>query len=719
MVARLTRRATGACLAFALVAVGGACAGDEQKADTAPPPRTEPSGITAAAATDPSALAITPVDEAAPTSATAAATTTTTPPTSTAGSTSTAVGVTSTVAEGLTTTTTAAVDGVTDELGVLDAVLGVDGTMDLAQALAIIAGSYRPLEGVTPLSTTIVDSGSALRTVVAHLDELPAEQRSGVLTIVDRPGRTAEQVATDTGVIREAGTIVTYSSAVYAARLGADLPDDVAVTLVELPYENPDGTHNFASPAEIATAISWTASTDGSYDECRIRINQDAAVGREFTSAVARETFHCFQFTQRPNGEGVPLWAFEGAAAFAGEEVAEGSGSSTPWWTRWITQPERPLERRTFDAIGFFALIDRSGADAYAMAWAFMSDASPESIRRRLSTTSVFTRWGSQYANEPSWLGQNGEPVYSIAGLDLEGQDPTLATLAPPQQTLALTIDGPGVSAGGVTSSGALSATPYRFPVPPSVIVVTTGAGEYGRLRWPDGNELLLEQGSQAFCLLPTGCECAAAPADQQAAQAVAGTEVFIGVGPFSGDGPAVAAKSLDTWCRQTQIAAPALGTIDRCLVGDWTTGGYRPPALAGVEVQATGGAGGVLRLDEDGTAEIDLEAMEPVVITRRDGPDDITTTTLIYRGRIEGRWGAENGVLVLGEVTAGSFTLHVTVDRAPSGRLIDTVLEAGDPRLAAYATVLGTSQYLCGDGGLAVTSLTPSAGGASSLLFV
>ena len=119
-------------------------------------------------------------------------------------------------------------------------------------------------------------------------------------------------------------------------------------------------------------------------------------------STLAQEAFHCLQFAQRPYGEGVPMWALEGAAAFAGEDFAQGSPLSAAWWDRWIGEPQRPIDQRTYDAAGFFFLL-QGAVDPYRYSDAFLAEATEDSIRRRLEGTDVFDRWGSQYATEPAW----------------------------------------------------------------------------------------------------------------------------------------------------------------------------------------------------------------------------------------------------------------------------------------------------------------------------
>ena len=685
----------GSTLAVTVVlAVGaaGACTGESSTSSTAPPFGAEVTAIPTETAVSGSAGA----------SVAATAPTPTPPPTAP---------VTGSVPPAATATPPSAPAAVDlGPLGVLDVHLDPDGTLALLPALQLFAAGYAALPEIAPASQPLDDGGPALRTILAQLDDLSSEQAAIVSRVAEQQGRSLEEAAGAGGRLADAAGLVVLSLGRFGEQLHRSLPDDVQVTILELPYENADGTHNFSSPQAIATALPLTSTTDRPYDECRIRINADAPVDgpadTAFMSAIAQETFHCLQFGQRPYGAGVPLWAFEGAAAFAGEDFAQGSVLSLPWWERWIAEPERPLDRRTYDAAGFFFMLLDAEIDAYRFADVLLSEATADSVRRRLESTSIFDRWGSQYATEPTWGAR-----YTVAGV-------AVPAIRAPQSTLALVVDGPPVGAAGLTASSAMSATPYRFVVPGDVLVVTSGAGDRGWLRFGDGTEQLLSQATQSFCLRPDGCACPGAPPESASAAAVASTEVFVGVGPFSGDGPQLAARSLQQWCNEVLVPAPPADSLDPCLAAAWTSTGYTVSPVDGVAQQVTGGTGAVLRLEADGTAQVDLDQTEPVAITATDAAGAVTTTTLVYRGRGDGRWSAAGGVVNITDVPTASFTLRVTVATSGGGVLADATIPAGDPRLGAYAGFLGTGRYQCTAGLFTLTHVTPSVGGAAAFTF-
>ena len=363
----------------------------------------------------------------------------------------TSAAATTTTVPGTTTTTPLPVD--TGDLGTLDGAVAADGTLDLDAALSLFAAGYAPLPGVEPAPGAPIDGGPVLRTVLAAGDELGDEQRAVVGAVVDPPGEPLDTILANRRAdrrLRAAARVTRSALEAFGGARGRPLSDDISVTLLLLPYDNGDGTHNFSSPRSAATAIPFG---DGSrpYTECRIRVNADQRVHRRlrfadprFVSVVAQEAYHCLQYEVVPFAAGAPQWVVEGAAAYAGEDFAGGSRTSSAWWRRWVTQPQRPLDRRTYDAIGFFSLLP-GATNPYAFADALLTDPSVDSVRRRLEASDVFDRWGLAYATRPRW-----GPAYRMTGPGAP------ATLRAPRKTLRLRVDqarrrGRRVGGGGGT----------------------------------------------------------------------------------------------------------------------------------------------------------------------------------------------------------------------------------------------------------------------------
>ncbi|HEU4840246.1 MAG TPA: hypothetical protein VFT09_02360, partial [Ilumatobacteraceae bacterium] len=431
----------------------------------------------------------------------------------------------------------------TGELGILDAALTPAGTIDLDAALALVAAGYRPLPGVTAAPTPLVDGGPALRTVLADVAELTPEQQTAVAAIAAPPGIPLDAAATSPSpLLAGAAATVTRSLAAFG-RAATDVP----ISLVELPYDNGDGTHNFSSPGALATA---ELRRDGEDVECRLRVDTAAQPGDPaFAAAVARETFHCGQYARAAAIEDVPVWVVDGAAAYAADLVAGPTAVTAAAWQRWVGQPQRPLTARVTDAVGFFALVDEV-ADPFAFADALLGDPSADSVRRRLELTDLFDRWGREYATQPAWDGGFAFAAPGAAGLQA------------PQTPVTLAVDGPPVALGGRED---LSAIPYTVTAPGDVLVVTAAPGDRGVIRFANGQHTLLAQATQSLCLAPGGCACPGVAPDALSIGEAGGADVFVGVGPSSGPGPTLAARSLPRWCQEVAVPPPA-DAVDPCL---------------------------------------------------------------------------------------------------------------------------------------------------------
>ena len=660
------RRHPGRAVALALLLVVAACSGDDDGTEgtTAPPASATPGPTVVGTSTIP--------------------TPSTTPPVA---------------------PSTSALPVSPGELGVLDATLAPDGTLDLEAALALVAAGYAPIPGVIAAAAPLLDGGPALRTVLAHADDLRADQAVVLAAITEPPAIPLEKALTSASPrLAAAAGIVTAAFTRFAQGGAQPLPSDVRVTMLELPYDDGDGPHGFSSPESHATALALGDEVD---PECRIRVNAtstlDPAAGYAdpaFVATLAQEAFHCLQDAVAPVLADAPVWVVEGGAAFAGEDVAGTSALSRSWWQRWIGEPQRPLDRRTYDAIGFFATIAET-ANAYPFAEALLGDPSAESVRRRLELTDVFDRWGTHYATEPSW-----GPAFTFSA-------PATAGLTAPQQTVTLSVDGsPTVLTSPALSE--LSATPFRVTAPGDVLVVTASPADRGVLRFGDGQTAVLNDANRSYCLLATGCTCPGAAAGSLSITDVASTDVFIGLGPSAGGGPTLAARSLAQWCQEVLVPAPPAGALDQCLVGDWTSRAYVAPVTAGVVQTVTGGSGALIGFAADRTVHVDMSATTPVVITGTNPDGSTSTTTLTYRGAGTGTWSAADGVVAVAGVDTSTFDVGVRIELV-DGVVIDQDLPLTDVSLANYAGLLGTGRYQCTPVSLTLAHVVPGVGGTAA----
>jgi hypothetical protein len=585
----------------------------------------------------------------------------------------------------------------------------------LDSALSQFAAAYAPLPRVERAPRVPLDGGPALRLLLAEIDRLGDRQRTVVARAVAPPGQALDDVLSARRTnprLRAAARTARAAIDTFGGARGRPLSDDVRVTVLVLPYENGDGTHNFPSPTGIATAVPFG---DGSrpYVECRIRVNADAPIGRRgfadpsFVSGVAHEAFHCLQFEVVPFAVGPPLWVVEGAAAFAGEDFAGGSKLSADWWKRWIEHPRRPLDRRADDAIGFFALLG-GATNPYEFADALLTDPSIDSIRRRLEGSAVFDRWGIEYATQPRW-----GPRYRMTGpgAPLERRAP--------HRPFQLRVDRPAVTIGGAAVTDGLAAAPFLARIPGDVLVVTTDPGDRGGIRFGDGQKVTLSDATHAYCIRPGGCVCPGRSRDTTPATQVETNELFLGVGPSSGGGPSLAARSLGQWCQEVLVPAPPPNALDQCLVRAWTSRAYLAPGVAGAREKVRGGAFATIEFRADRTVTVDMNHTSPAVITLT-GPTGATvTTTIEYAGAGKGTWSAARGVVNVAGIDPSSFRVRLRVESSRRGLLADTELPATDIRLTGVAGLLGTGRYQCTAVSLTISHVAPGVGGGAGFELV
>ena len=242
--------------------------------------------------------------------------------------------------------------------------------------------------------------------------------------------------------------------------------------MVELPYDDGSGTHDFSSPESRATALPLGDEVD---PECRVRVNAtstlDATAGYAdpaFVATLGPGGVRCLQDGGLAGARRVAGVGRRGRRGVRRRGASAGTSAlSAPWWQRWIGEPQRPLDRRTYDAIGFFATIAET-ANAYPFAEALLGDPSAESVRRRLELTDVFDRSGLALRHG------------SIVGPGVRVAAPGTAGLTAPRQAVALTADGaPTVLTSSAMST--LSATPFRVAASGDVLVVTTSPADRAR----------------------------------------------------------------------------------------------------------------------------------------------------------------------------------------------------------------------------------------------
>jgi hypothetical protein len=256
--------------------------------------------------------------------------------------------------------------------------IGEDGHFSLQAALDLFATAFGPVPGSTTTQdlTGIFDLTIAVNAVMAHEDELTAEQRTAIDRYLEIPA--------------DATTIVVESSADGGPTRGIQLVEITAERTAKLkaaaagfrqtyktglgfdiPYMEIVWAPRPASVKPIGPGIYPNGGAgasfdgpDGQNDRGRITIYNEASgeVDSVLESLLAHEVFHCFQYagygTLAKFKEALP-WIIEGQASWAGQVIGGPSGKYDPFWNEYLLVPTKPLITRTYDAIGFYGHLQR------------------------------------------------------------------------------------------------------------------------------------------------------------------------------------------------------------------------------------------------------------------------------------------------------------------------------------------------------------------------
>lgn len=607
-----------------------------------------------------------------------------------------------------------------------------DGVLSKDAALVLFASTIAPLPGVQPddtLETGADDPSLAARAVIEHWEDLTAEQQDVVESIVFGPDRAAlDEVTILPGEVTEegappatpggdeesrgpaihltgAGDPVDRSVLVRAmigeiqVRLGRPL--DIPVNVVEI--TTGEASELFAGTHAIAAAAA-VPGPDGGIESCLVRFNplaptplDPAAADERTRSAVAHEVFHCFQFDllgDRALLATLPLWVKEGSAAWVGEEIARGSNLSRGWWFHWLTNPERGLATRSYDAIGLYSLVDAVGGDVWGRLPAVHTGDARLPTLLGGDTDAVLARWGSSVAREPGW----GDEWDTIG----PGVTDEAATIAP----VPVRVDAEPVTVRNAIRADN-SAHVISFGAEGDILSVSV-TGLTGRLHLADDTTVVLTGAEQAdFCLAEGGCECPDGSTPVAGAQDAGEGTATMGLASLtSGGSVTIELRSLDEACED-----PPAPTSDGCFVGSWTSGDWSVPVGT-----STGGSGIALTLTDGGTGTVDFGGMAPVSLTPDTGPGaPPVDTTIRYSGSGAVTWSSDGAEVAITYADAAAFTyqLQATFNGSP-------ILDESGPftELAAGAPMSGGVPFRCTDDGWVLTMPVPGGTGALELPF-
>jgi hypothetical protein len=118
---------------------------------------------------------------------------------------------------------------------------------------------------------------------------------------------------------------------------------------------------------------------------------------------LAHEAFHCFEAMDYPTIEAwshAPTWLIEGEAEWVGATIEPAEDT---WWTKYLTDIKTPLFSRTYDAIGFFSLMNTSGDDTWHLLDPMLRAGSSAAAYALVSNTTLDLDWASSFARQSSF----------------------------------------------------------------------------------------------------------------------------------------------------------------------------------------------------------------------------------------------------------------------------------------------------------------------------
>ena len=220
----------------------------------------------------------------------------------------------------------------------------------------------------------------------------------------------------------------------------------------------------------------------------------------DLRQVLAHEVFHCFQsqLLNKVIDKGdAPDWLIEGGADWAACAVQPTGNVLAEKFHIYLDRPERPLDQRSYDAVGFFDHLQDSGIDPFQEMKQLLTGTA-EFGANDLATgklTQVLGSWASSFFEDSSrggaWDGQ----------LHCNGDHRTAA------------IEPIGVANGQTQTLhvGELANEPVKLTTAPDILTVAVRHG-YLRISGLSQSglidDLLTSGDSKTYCLKTGGCTC-------------------------------------------------------------------------------------------------------------------------------------------------------------------------------------------------------------------
>jgi hypothetical protein len=564
----------------------------------------------------------------------------TTVPSATAPATTAPGSTTTSIADASTETSTPT--GAAPSTDLLDRLLATRddaGRMPVESALEAFAAVYGELPDVeTPAGEAgTIEGTTAARWLAGHRDTLSAEQLAAVdramsPQALDGSPHTAEAPPSlarglrgraAPRAVRESTTGCFGGTFAFADAPGSEQYRDVVrLALAELrlllgPLDIPVYTAFSSFEGVNADLNPWAPDCDQPAQACQIRLAPLALTMSTSTlvKTLAHELTHCYQ--ARAVGATaiaeLPDWLVEGFPSYVGETVGVSVGNTTPnyWWDKWFKSPGRPLFSRTYDALGFYAVVKQAGGDPFGRYLAALRTQDSSAAFQHLlggAREQVGTTWGATHFRQ----------IERGVFWDLDG--PGATGYRPALPVSKVTNGGEYASAPGEAQAEA-----DRFALEAEVVIVELSGPLAGRYSFTGTADEVLDAGHE-WCTLGYPCVCPeGSPKSGHVVEQAPADELAIGVAGLERGGTLrVRGMSFEDYCGPASPEPPRPpappstdpDVVDPCLVGSWVSDAWTLPGPAGTDLGLAGGAGISMTIDRGGAVTTDFGGMAPMTGT-------------------------------------------------------------------------------------------------------
>ena len=370
-----------------------------------------------------------------------------------------------------------------------------DGSVSKDTALQAFSVAFGPLPGVSVPSgdAGFVGSGTmALQWLVGYWDQLTSDQQQAAIAMIpELAGLGARASTVFLASQSRTNDVYTQLAKDYVAKINLLLKPGVPFNLtIEARVGLPVAADSWAE----TSVLSATGDFTGTPAKCVIVVSKtgDALSEADARLMMAHEAWHCYQGQieglQRSWFNRPAPWITEGQAEWVGDSLEPDAPVAQGAWPGYLPEPERPLFKRAYAAVGFYSQLDSSGTDP----WTVLKD--------MLDAKDNTTAFAAAHADGDAFLDQWASGFLRDAS---RGQ--------------AWDITGPGVTQDRADPVPIMLTNDFEvtqsipaytdeisvFAQTPDVLTVS-GTGHV-RLSDAAGHDYV---GGGDFCMLDTGCDC-------------------------------------------------------------------------------------------------------------------------------------------------------------------------------------------------------------------